>query len=146
VLARAGDEHTAETMLTAAISDAETLRLPHQVQRIIRLASEPGVLAGPTVGPQARTTLARLDRQLAGFRCAAAGAEHRHDAALALEVHRSARDGAHLVHVTCVVKPARVVLQPVDPDVVEQAARSAFPRKRREGHYRAKELDDEGGP
>jgi hypothetical protein len=28
VLARAGDEHTAETMLTVAISDAETLRLP----------------------------------------------------------------------------------------------------------------------
>ena len=28
VLARAGDEHTAETMLTAAVSDAETLRLP----------------------------------------------------------------------------------------------------------------------
>jgi transcriptional regulator with XRE-family HTH domain len=66
VLARAGDEHTAETMLTAAISDAETLRLPHQVQRIIRLAGEPGVLAGRTVGQQARTTLTRLDRQLAG--------------------------------------------------------------------------------
>ncbi len=65
VLARAGDEHTAETMLTAAIRDAETLRLPHQVQRIIRLASEPGVLAGQTVGQQARTTLTRLDRQLA---------------------------------------------------------------------------------
>ena len=66
VLARSGDEHIAETMLTAAISDAETLRLPHQVQRIIRLASEPGVLAGQTVHQQARATLTRLDRQLAG--------------------------------------------------------------------------------
>jgi transcriptional regulator with XRE-family HTH domain len=65
-LARTGDEHTAETMLTAAISDAETLRLPHQVQRIIHLASEPGILAGQAVGQQARTTLTRLDRQLAG--------------------------------------------------------------------------------
>jgi hypothetical protein len=66
VLARAGDEYTAEAMLTAAISDAETLRLPHQFQRIIRLASKPGVLAGQTVGQQARATLTRLDRQLAG--------------------------------------------------------------------------------
>jgi transcriptional regulator with XRE-family HTH domain len=66
VLARAGDEHTAETMLTGAISDAETLRLPHQVQRIIRLASEPGVLAGQTVHRQARAALTRLDNQLAG--------------------------------------------------------------------------------
>ena len=66
VLARSGDEHTAETMLTAAISDAETLRLPHQVQRIIRLASEPGVLAGQTVHQQARAALTRLDDQLAG--------------------------------------------------------------------------------
>ena len=62
VLARSGDEHTAETMLTAAISDAETLRLPYQVQRIIRLASEPGVLAGQTVHQQARAALTRLDR------------------------------------------------------------------------------------
>jgi transcriptional regulator with XRE-family HTH domain len=66
VLARAGDEDTAGTMLSAAISDAETLRLPHQVQRILRLASQPGVLAGRTTGQQARTTLTRLDRQLAG--------------------------------------------------------------------------------
>ena len=36
VLARAGDEHTAAGMLSAVLSDAETLRLPHQVQRIIR--------------------------------------------------------------------------------------------------------------
>ncbi|HTU74048.1 MAG TPA: helix-turn-helix domain-containing protein [Trebonia sp.] len=66
VLARAGDEHTAHTMLTAAISDAETLHLPHQVQRIIRLASGPGDLAGQTAGQQARAALTRMDRQLAG--------------------------------------------------------------------------------
>ncbi|MGH3221296.1 MAG: helix-turn-helix domain-containing protein [Streptosporangiaceae bacterium] len=66
VLARAGEEHTAETMLTAAISDAETLRLPHQVQRIIRLASHRGVLAGQRVHQQALAVFARLDRQLAG--------------------------------------------------------------------------------
>jgi transcriptional regulator with XRE-family HTH domain len=66
VLARADEEHAAETMLSAAIADAETLRLPHQVQRIIRLVGEPGVLAGQAIGQQARTTLTRLDRQLAG--------------------------------------------------------------------------------
>ncbi len=66
VLARAGDMHTAVTMLTAAIIDAETLRLPHQVQRIIRLTGDPGVLAGQTAGQQARATLTRLDGQLAG--------------------------------------------------------------------------------
>ena len=66
VLARAGDKHAAETMLTAAITDAESLRLPHQVQRIIRLASEPGVLTGRTAHQQARTALTRLGRQLAG--------------------------------------------------------------------------------
>jgi hypothetical protein len=65
VLAKTGDERTAETMLTAAISDAETLRLPHQVQRIIRLASEPGVLAGQTLHQQAQAALTRLDKQLA---------------------------------------------------------------------------------
>jgi len=66
VLARAGDEHAAETMLTAAIGDAEFLRLPHQVQRVVRLASEPGVLTGGTVHQQARTALTRLERQLTG--------------------------------------------------------------------------------
>jgi hypothetical protein len=53
-------------MLTGAISDSETLHLPHQVRRIIRLASEPGVLAGQTVHQQARAALTRLDNQLAG--------------------------------------------------------------------------------
>jgi transcriptional regulator with XRE-family HTH domain len=66
VLARAGDEHAAQTMLTAAVSDAESLRLPHQVQRVIRLASEPGVLTGRTVHQQARAALTRLERQLTG--------------------------------------------------------------------------------
>ncbi|HEY6314938.1 MAG TPA: hypothetical protein VIY52_29625 [Streptosporangiaceae bacterium] len=33
VLARAGDQQTAAGLLSAAIGDAETLRLPHQVQR-----------------------------------------------------------------------------------------------------------------
>jgi transcriptional regulator with XRE-family HTH domain len=65
VLTRSGDEHTAQTMLTAAISDAETLRLPHQVQRIIRLASQPGALAGQTVRRQAREALTRLETNLA---------------------------------------------------------------------------------
>ena len=64
VLATTGDEHTAKTMLTAAISDAETLRLPHQVQRIIRLTGHPGVLAGQTVHEQARAALTRLETQL----------------------------------------------------------------------------------
>jgi uncharacterized protein HemY len=64
-LARAGDEGTAETMLTAAVSDAETLRLPHQVQRIIRLADQPGILAGRATAQQAQTTLTRLNKKLA---------------------------------------------------------------------------------
>lgn len=38
-LARAGDEHAAVSMLSAALSDAETLRLPHQVQRCDKLES-----------------------------------------------------------------------------------------------------------
>ena len=75
VLARAGDEHTAETMLTAAISDAETLRLPHQIQRIIRLAGNPGVLAGQTVPQQAQAALTRLDRQLHANTAGQAGSE-----------------------------------------------------------------------
>ena len=41
MLARAGDEHTAAGMLSAAIGDAEILRLPHQLQRIIRLTRAP---------------------------------------------------------------------------------------------------------
>ena len=65
VLAKAGEEHTAIGMLSAALSDAETLRLPHQVQRIIRLAGQPGVLANQPIRAQARAVLARLDGQLA---------------------------------------------------------------------------------
>jgi len=65
VLAKAGDEHTAVAMLCAALSDAEMLRLPHQVQRIIRLAGQPGLPTGQRVGAEAKAVLARLDRQLA---------------------------------------------------------------------------------
>ena len=65
VLARAGDEQTSADMLSAAIGDAETLRLPHQIQRIIRLAQRPGVLTGSAVREQAQVALTRLDRQLA---------------------------------------------------------------------------------
>ena len=65
VLARAGDEPTATDMLSAAISDAETLRLPHQVQRIIRLTGQSGVLTGRAIRDHARAALTRLDMQLA---------------------------------------------------------------------------------
>jgi transcriptional regulator with XRE-family HTH domain len=75
VLARAGDEHTAETMLTAAIGDAETLRLPHQIQRIIRLAGHPGVLPGQTVHQQAQAALTRLETQLHASTAGQAGPE-----------------------------------------------------------------------
>lgn len=65
VLARAGDEHTAVGMLAAAISDAETLRLPHQVQRIIRLTRQSGPSSRQhAIREQAEATLTRLDRQL----------------------------------------------------------------------------------
>jgi hypothetical protein len=66
VLARAGDEHTAVGMLFAALSDAEPLRLPHQVQRIIRLAGQPGMLTGQPADAQARAVLRRLGGQLTG--------------------------------------------------------------------------------
>ena len=66
MLARAGDEHTAAGMLSAAIGDAGTLRLPHQVQRIIRLTGLPGVLTGRPVREQAQAALTRLGMQLAG--------------------------------------------------------------------------------
>ena len=65
VLARAGDEHAAETILTDAISEAETLRLPHQVQRIIRVASHSRAAAAQTVRQKARAALTRLERQFA---------------------------------------------------------------------------------
>jgi hypothetical protein len=40
-------------MLSAAVSDAETLRLPHQVQRIIRLTDQSGEFSNQTVRAQA---------------------------------------------------------------------------------------------
>ena len=52
-------------MLSAALSDAETLRLPHQVQRIIRLTDQSRRPAGHAVREHARAALTRLDRQLA---------------------------------------------------------------------------------
>jgi hypothetical protein len=63
-LARAGDEHAADSMLSAALSDAETLRLPHQVQRIIRLTDQSGEFRNQTVRVQAQAALTRLERQL----------------------------------------------------------------------------------
>jgi transcriptional regulator with XRE-family HTH domain len=65
VLARAGDERAAANMLTAAVSDAETLRLPHQIQRIVRLTARPNVLTGHPIRDQALAALTRLDAQLA---------------------------------------------------------------------------------
>jgi transcriptional regulator with XRE-family HTH domain len=65
VLAKEGDKDAAVGMLSSALSDAETLRLPHQVQRIIRLAGQPGALTGQPVRAHAEAVLARLDRQLA---------------------------------------------------------------------------------
>jgi hypothetical protein len=66
VLARAGDEHTVVGMLSAALSDAETLRLPHQVQRIIRVTGRPGMPVGQHVRAQAEAVLTRPGRQLTG--------------------------------------------------------------------------------
>jgi hypothetical protein len=63
-LARARDEHAADSMLSAALSDAETLRLPHQVQRIIRLTDQSGEFRNQTVRVQAQAALTRLERQL----------------------------------------------------------------------------------
>jgi hypothetical protein len=63
-LTRAGDEHAAVSMLSAAVSDAETLRLPHQVQRIIRLTDQSGEFSNQTVRAQAQAALTRLERQL----------------------------------------------------------------------------------
>ncbi len=64
-LVRAGDEHAAVGMLSAALSDAETLRLPHQVQRIIRLTDQSGEFRDHTVRTQAQAALTRLERYLA---------------------------------------------------------------------------------
>jgi transcriptional regulator with XRE-family HTH domain len=64
VLSRAGDKSTASDILSGAVSDAETLRLPHQVQRVIRMTRLPGILANPMVSEQARGALTRLSTQL----------------------------------------------------------------------------------
>jgi transcriptional regulator with XRE-family HTH domain len=65
VLARAGDERAAANMLTAAVSDAEALRLPHQIQRVVRLTARPNVLTGHPIQDQALAALTRLHGQLA---------------------------------------------------------------------------------
>ncbi len=75
VLTRAGDEQTAANILSAAIGDAETLRLPHQIQRIVRLTGQPGVLTAKPVREQALTALTRLNRQLADTATASGTAE-----------------------------------------------------------------------
>ncbi len=69
VLAAAGDEHTAARMLAAATVQAETLRLPHQVQRIIRITAQPGALPDPgNLRARATEALARLRQQLSEAR------------------------------------------------------------------------------
>lgn len=67
-------KQTAAGLLSAAIGDAETLRLPHQVQRVIRLTGQFGALAGYDVHAYARATLARLDQQLVGSAITTEGA------------------------------------------------------------------------
>jgi transcriptional regulator with XRE-family HTH domain len=65
VLASAGDARTAVEVLAGTVRDAEALRLPHQMQRIIRLAQRPAIRsAGQHLGEQAKVALLRLDRQL----------------------------------------------------------------------------------
>jgi hypothetical protein len=61
LLARAGDDRASVGLLSAALSDAETLHLPHQVQRIIRLTDVGGGLRNPTVRMQAEAALTRMD-------------------------------------------------------------------------------------
>jgi transcriptional regulator with XRE-family HTH domain len=65
VLASAGEGRTAATMLAGAVRDSEILRLPHQVQRIIRIADQPVICAADQhLSQQAQAALIRLDRQL----------------------------------------------------------------------------------
>jgi DNA-binding XRE family transcriptional regulator len=64
VLSQAGDKSTASDILSGVIGEAEALRLPHQVQRVIRMTCRPGRLADPTVSEQACSALTRLSTQL----------------------------------------------------------------------------------
>jgi transcriptional regulator with XRE-family HTH domain len=64
LLVHAGDERAATGMLSAALTDAETLRVPHQVQRIIRLTDQAGDFANPAVRLQAQAALTRLQQRL----------------------------------------------------------------------------------
>jgi transcriptional regulator with XRE-family HTH domain len=61
VLAAAGEGHAAARMLTTAAGNAEKLRLPHQVQRIIRITAQPGT---ESLRAQATEALSRLRQQL----------------------------------------------------------------------------------
>jgi hypothetical protein len=52
-------------MLAGTVRDAEALRLPHQMQRIIRLAQRAAICsADQHLSEQAQVSLLRLDRQL----------------------------------------------------------------------------------
>ena len=62
VLATTGSPHVAASMLATAITDAEALRLPHQVQRVIRVASSNEDSAIQVAG---QASLTRLNTQLA---------------------------------------------------------------------------------
>ena len=64
------ERRAAVSTLSAAVVDAETLRLPHQVQRIIRLTDQSGVFRNQTIRVQAQAALTRLERQLTEATCA----------------------------------------------------------------------------
>lgn len=65
VLASAGEERTAAEVLAGTVGEAEALRLPHQMQRIIRLAEQPAICsANHHLSERAQVALLRLDRQL----------------------------------------------------------------------------------
>jgi transcriptional regulator with XRE-family HTH domain len=66
VLASAGDQRTAAEMLACTVPEAEALRLPHHMQRIIRLAGQPAIRsADQHLNERAQVALLRLDHQLA---------------------------------------------------------------------------------
>ena len=64
VLASVGDTAMAAGMLSVAVSEAEALRLPHQVQRVIHISRHSHALTRHTVGDQARIVLSRLRAEL----------------------------------------------------------------------------------
>ena len=65
VLVSARDARAAVEVLAGTVRDAEALRLPHQMQRIIRLAQQSAICsADQHLSEQAQVALLRLDRQL----------------------------------------------------------------------------------